>query len=80
MPRSQRWPKRSRRRGAAAFDDFEFSKALEAIWALISRLDRYIVQQAALEAGASQADASAEPARHHALHRGRSLRIVTALV
>lgn len=30
----------------AAYDRFEFSKALEAIWALISAVDKFIVQQA----------------------------------
>ena len=30
----------------ACFDRFEFSKGLEAVWALISRVDKFIVEQA----------------------------------
>src|SRR6185437_3891579 len=30
----------------AAFDRFEFSKALEAVWSLISAIDKFIVERA----------------------------------
>ena len=56
-----------------AFDEFEFSKGLEAIWALISAVDKFIVQQRAVEAGApAGSTASQAAARRNALHRRRS--------
>ena len=43
----------------AAFDRFEFSRGLEAIWSLISAVDKFIVQKAPWKL-AKQADAQAE--------------------
>jgi methionyl-tRNA synthetase len=62
------------------FDAFEFSKGLEAVWALISAVDKYIVQKAPWKLArqvdqVSQADLSAT-----LYTAAESLRIATALL
>jgi methionyl-tRNA synthetase len=62
----------------AAFDRFEFSKGLEGIWALISAVDKFIVQKAPWKL-AKQAGAEAE--LDTTLYTAaEALRIVTALL
>ena len=56
----------------AAFDRFEFSKGLEAIWALISAVDKFIVEQRSVEAGRSSPTSHRSSSGRHALHRRRS--------
>ena len=52
IPAGTRGCRSRRRRGetiatvAAAFDAFEFTRGLEAIWVLLSRLDKFIVERA----------------------------------
>jgi methionyl-tRNA synthetase len=60
------------------FDEFEFSRGLEAIWGLLSAVDRYIVQQAPWKL-------AKDPAAKDALDRtlytaAEALRIATALL
>jgi methionyl-tRNA synthetase len=62
----------------AAFDRFEFSRGLEAVWGLISAVDKFIVQKAPWKL-AKQPDAQAE--LDATLHTSaEALRIVTALL
>src|SRR5215467_13036806 len=62
----------------AAFDRFEFSRGLEAVWSLISAVDKFIVQKAPWKL-AKQPDAQAE--LDATLHTSaEALRIVTALL
>ncbi len=63
-----------------AFDSFEFSKGLEAIWALISAVDKMIVQFAPWKL-ANQKDDVSQGQLNTALYTAaEALRIVTALV
>ena len=64
----------------AAFDNFEFSKGLEAIWALISAVDKFIVERAPWKlARSSEPDAPAQ--LDDTLYTAaEALRIVTALL
>jgi methionyl-tRNA synthetase len=64
----------------AAFEKFEFSKGLEAIWSLISAVDKFIVERAPWKlARSSEADAPAQ--LDDALYTAaEALRIVTALL
>jgi methionyl-tRNA synthetase len=63
-----------------AFDRFEFSKGLEAIWALISGVDKFIVQRAPWKL-ARQTDAAAQQQLDETLHTAaEALRIATALI
>ena len=62
----------------AAFDRFEFSRGLEAIWSLISAVDKFIVQKAPWKL-AKQPEAQAE--LNTTLYTSaEALRIVTALL
>jgi methionyl-tRNA synthetase len=66
------------RAAEAAFDAFEFSKGLEAIWGLISAVDKFIVQQAPWKLvknpdAQAQLDATLYTA-------AEAIRIVTALI
>jgi methionyl-tRNA synthetase len=62
----------------AAFDRFEFSRGLEAVWGLISAVDKFIVQKAPWKL-AKQPDAQAE--LDATLHTSaEALRTVTALL
>jgi methionyl-tRNA synthetase len=63
-----------------AFDKFEFSKGLEAVWALISAVDKFIVQQAPWKL-ARQPDAASQQRLETTLYTSaEALRIATALV
>jgi methionyl-tRNA synthetase len=64
----------------AAFDNFEFSKGLEAIWSLISSVDKFIVERAPWKlARSSEPDAPAQ--LDDTLYTAaEALRIVTALL
>jgi methionyl-tRNA synthetase len=63
-----------------ALDRFEFSKGLEAIWALISAVDKFIVQRAPWKL-ARQAEAAAQQQLDETLYTAaEALRIATALV
>jgi len=65
----------------AAFDRFEFSKGLEAIWALISAVDKFIVARAPWKLAGKAADQSAQALLDSTLYTaGEALRIATALV
>jgi methionyl-tRNA synthetase len=64
----------------ASFDRFEFSKSLEAIWSLISAVDKFIVQRAPWKLAREKGEA-AEAALNQALYTAaETLRIVTALL
>jgi methionyl-tRNA synthetase len=60
-----------------AFDAFEFSKGLEAIWTLIGAVDKYIVTRAPWK---QAKDAPAEDLNETLYTAADALRIVTALV
>jgi methionyl-tRNA synthetase len=65
----------------AAFDRFEFSKGLEAIWALISAVDKFIVAHAPWKLAPKSGDEAAQKALDSVLYTAaEALRIVTALV
>jgi methionyl-tRNA synthetase len=62
------------------FDAFEFSKGLEAVWALISVVDKYIVQKAPWKL-ARQTDPASQAELSTTLYTAaESLRIATALL
>ncbi len=62
------------------YEAFEFSKGLEAVWALISVVDKYIVQKAPWKL-AKQTDAASQAELSTTLYTAaESLRIVTALL
>jgi methionyl-tRNA synthetase len=62
------------------FDAFEFSKGLEAVWALISAVDKYIVQKAPWKL-ARQSDQASQAELSATLYTAaESLRIATALL
>jgi methionyl-tRNA synthetase len=62
------------------FDAFEFSKGLEAVWALIAAVDKFIVQKAPWKL-ARQADAESQSALSTTLYTAaEALRIATALL
>jgi methionyl-tRNA synthetase len=63
-----------------AFDRFEFSKGLEAVWALISAVDKFIVQQAPWKVWRQRDDASQKQLDTTLYTAAEALRIVTALV
>ncbi len=64
----------------AAFDRFEFSRGLEAIWSLISAVDKYIVECAPWKL-ARQSDETSQRLLNETLYTAaEALRIATALV
>jgi methionyl-tRNA synthetase len=63
-----------------AFDRFEFSKGLEAVWALISAVDKFIVQQAPWKVWRQRDDASQKQLDTTLYTAAEALRIVAALV
>ena len=64
----------------AAFDNFEFSKGLEAIWGLISAVDKFIVERAPWKLARST-DADAPAQLNDTLYTSaEALRVVTALL
>jgi methionyl-tRNA synthetase len=65
----------------AAFDRFEFSKGLEAIWALISAVDKFIVARAPWNLARKASDPEAQKRLDSTLYTAaEALRIATALV
>ena len=63
-----------------AFEKFEFSKALEAIWGLIARVDKYIVEHAPWKLAKAQDEASKSELDTTLYTAAEALRIVTALL
>ena len=64
----------------AAFERFEFSKALEAVWALISAVDKFIVEQAPWKLARHFEDKSQALLDMVLYTAAEALRIVTALL
>ncbi|MGA3099278.1 MAG: methionine--tRNA ligase [Bryobacteraceae bacterium] len=64
----------------AAFDRFEFSKGLEAVWALLSAVDKFIVQQAPWKLWKRSDDASQRQLATTLYTAAEALRISTALL
>jgi methionyl-tRNA synthetase len=64
----------------AAFDRFEFSKGLEAVWALLSAVDKFIVQQAPWKLSRKLDDASRRQLAATLYTSAEALRIATALL
>ena len=68
------------RAAAEAFYNFEFSKGLEAIWSLISAVDKFIVEQAPWKF-AKQQDAGSQTALDRTLYTAaEALRVATILL
>jgi methionyl-tRNA synthetase len=63
-----------------AFDRFEFSKGLEAVWGLISEVDRYIVKQAPWKVARQSGDAAAAQLNTTLYTAAEALRVATALL
>jgi methionyl-tRNA synthetase len=63
-----------------AFDRFEFSKGLEAVWALISAVDKFIVQQAPWKVWRQRDDVSQKQLDVTLYTAAEALRIATALL
>jgi methionyl-tRNA synthetase len=63
-----------------AFDRFEFSKGLEAVWALISAVDKFIVQQAPWKLARQLDDAPQKQLDTTLYTAAEALRIATALL
>jgi methionyl-tRNA synthetase len=64
----------------AAFDNFEFSKGLEAIWALISAVDKFIVERAPWKLSRSTEPDAPGQLDDTLYTAAEALRIVTALL
>jgi methionyl-tRNA synthetase len=64
----------------AAFDDLEFSKGLEAVWALISAVDKQIVQDAPWKLARSNEDVARRQLNDSLYTAAEALRVVTALL
>jgi methionyl-tRNA synthetase len=63
-----------------SYDRFEFSKALEAVWALISAVDKYIVQCAPWKLARKSDDVSQQQLSTTLYTAAEALRIATALL
>jgi len=63
-----------------AFDRFEFSKGLEAVWALISAVDKFIVQWAPWKLWRQRDDASQQQLKTTLYTAAEALRVTTALL
>src|SRR5208282_4389286 len=61
----------------AAFENFEFSRALETVWALISRVDKYIVEMAPWNLARQNMH---EPLDQTLYAAAEALRVVTVLL
>jgi len=68
------------RSAPASFDRFEFSKGLEAIWGLISAVDKFIVQHAPWKLSRQQDEASQRQLNDTLYTAAEALRVVTALL
>jgi len=62
------------------FEKFEFSKALETIWSLIGRVDKYIVERAPWKLAKAEDDESRQLLDETLYTAAEALRIVTALL
>ena len=62
------------------FDRFEFSKGLEAVWEVISAVDKFIVRMAPWKLARQQDQASQEQLNRTLYTAAEALRIITALV
>jgi len=68
------------RTALAAFDNFEFSRGLEAIWGLLSAVDKYIVKQAPWNIYKKQ-DADSQSRLRNALYTAaEAIRVATVLL
>jgi methionyl-tRNA synthetase len=63
-----------------AFDHFEFSKGLEAVWALISTVDKFIVQRAPWKLAKQPGDEARQQLDSTLYTAAEALRIATALL
>ncbi|HTS75682.1 MAG TPA: methionine--tRNA ligase [Bryobacteraceae bacterium] len=63
-----------------AFDKFEFSRALEIIWSLIGRLDKFIVERAPWKLAKEKDDESRRLLDETLYTAAEALRVVTALL
>ena len=63
-----------------AFDRFEFSKGLEAVWALISAVDKFIFQWAPWKLWRQRDDASQQQLKTTLYTAAEALRVTTALL
>jgi len=64
----------------AAFDKFDFSKGLESLWAMISEVDKFIVDRAPWKLAKSKEDNAQDLLDDTLYTAAESLRIVTALL
>jgi methionyl-tRNA synthetase len=65
----------------AAFEECEFSKGLEAVWSLLSAMDRYIVEQAPWKLAAQKGDREAQDRLDSTLYTAaEAIRVSTALL
>ena len=64
----------------AAFDKFDFSKGLEAIWAMISDVDKFIVERAPWKLAKSNEEGAQDKLDDTLFTAAETLRIVTALI
>jgi methionyl-tRNA synthetase len=68
------------RAALSAFERFEFSKALEHVWAIISTVDKYIVERAPWKHGKSNEAESQKLFDDTLYTAAEALRLITALV
>jgi methionyl-tRNA synthetase len=64
----------------AAYEKFEFSKALEAVWALISVVDKFIVERAPWKLSRVKEDAAQQQLDATLYASAEAVRVVTALL
>ncbi|MEP6536806.1 MAG: methionine--tRNA ligase [Bryobacteraceae bacterium] len=64
----------------AAFDKFDFSKGLESLWAMISEVDKFIVERAPWKLAKSKDEGAQDQLDDTLYIAAESLRIVTALI
>jgi methionyl-tRNA synthetase len=64
----------------ASFENFEYSKGLEAVWALISAVDKFIVKQAPWKLAREAGDAAASALSATLYTAAEALRVATALL
>ena len=64
----------------AAFDNFDFSKGLEALWSMISGVDKFIVERAPWKLAKSSDEGAQDKLDDTLYTAAETLRIVTALI
>jgi methionyl-tRNA synthetase len=77
--RSPRWHGKTIREFATLFDQFQFSRALEAAWALVAAVDKYIVENEPWALGEKQDEESRSRLATVLYTAAEALRIATAL-